>query len=51
MTKKYYGDFENFTKCWICDNVYVDADVKVIIVISLENIEAMHMEIIITRLN
>ena len=22
-------DFENSTKCWICDNVYIDTDVKV----------------------
>ena len=30
MTKKYYEDFENSTKYWICDNDYVDDDVKVI---------------------
>ena len=29
MTKKYNKDFENSTKCWICDNAYVDSDVKV----------------------
>ena len=29
MTKKDDEDFENSTKCWICDNAYVDSDVKV----------------------
>ena len=29
MTKKDNKDFENSTKCWICDNVYIDNDVKV----------------------
>ena len=29
MTKKDYEDFENPTKSWICDNIYVDVDVKV----------------------
>ena len=29
MTKKDNKDFENSTKCWICDNDYVDGDVKV----------------------
>ena len=29
MTKKDDQDFENSTTCWICDNVYVDDDVKV----------------------
>ena len=29
MTKKYDEDFNNSTKCWICDNVYVKSDVKV----------------------
>ena len=28
MTKKDYKDFENSTKCWICDNNYVDDDAK-----------------------
>ena len=22
-------DFENSTKCWICENIYVDGDLKV----------------------
>ena len=30
MTKKYYEDFEDSTKYWICDNDYIDDDVKVI---------------------
>ena len=29
MTKKDNEDFENSTKCWICENDYIDEDVKV----------------------
>ena len=29
MTKKDFVDFENSAECWICDNVFVDCDVKV----------------------
>ena len=29
MTKKDNEDFENSTKCWICDNDYIDGNVKV----------------------
>ena len=29
MTKEDHEDFENFIKCWICDKVYADDDVKV----------------------
>ena len=29
MTKEDNGDFKNSAKCWICQNVYVDNDVKV----------------------
>ena len=29
MTKEDNKDFENSTKCWICDNDYIDCDVKV----------------------
>ena len=29
MTNKHDEDFENSTKCWICDHHYVDGDVKV----------------------
>ena len=28
MTKKDHEDFENSTKCWTCDNDYIDGDVK-----------------------
>ena len=30
MTKRDYEDFENSSKCLICDNVYVESNVKVI---------------------
>ena len=29
MNKKYKEDFEKSTKCWICDNDYIDNDAKV----------------------
>ena len=29
MNKEDNEDFENSTKCWICDNDYIDGDVKV----------------------
>ena len=29
MTKEENEDFKNSTKCWICDNNYIDGDVKV----------------------
>ena len=29
MTRKDNEDFKNSPKCWICDNTYVDGDVKV----------------------
>ena len=29
MSKEDNEDFENSAKCWICDNVYIDGDVKV----------------------
>ena len=29
MTKEHNEDFEKSTKCWICDNNYIDGDVKV----------------------
>ena len=52
MTKEHNEDFENSTKCWICENDYAYNDVKVIaiIVISLENIEAQQIEIVISTL-
>ena len=44
-------DIENSSKCWNCDNFYVDGDVNVrVIVISMENMEALHIEIVILRL-
>ena len=29
MTKENNEDFKNSAKCWICDNDYIDTDVKV----------------------
>ena len=29
LTKEENEDFENSTKCWICDKIYVDKNVKV----------------------
>ena len=29
MTKKDNEDFKNSARCWICDNDYVDDDIKV----------------------
>ena len=29
MTKEGNEDFENSTKCWFCDNDYIDSGVKV----------------------
>ena len=29
MTKEDNEDFKNPTKCWICDNDYINSDVKV----------------------
>ena len=29
MTKEDNEDFKNCTKCWICNNDYIDNDVKV----------------------
>ena len=51
MTKENNEHFKNSTKCWICDNDYVVNDVKEIIVISRENIEALYIEIVISILN
>ena len=28
MNEEENEDFENFTKCWICDNVFVDGVLK-----------------------
>ena len=51
MTTKDNEDFMNSTKCWVSDNSFIDGDVKEIIVISLENIEALCREILISTLN
>ena len=51
MTKEDDEDFKNSPKCLICDNAYVDGDIKVIIAIPLENIEAPRIEIVISMLN
>ena len=52
MTKKDNEDFENSTKCWICDNDYIDNDVKVTDHCHINgNIEVVHIEIVISMLN
>ena len=52
MTKEDDEDFENSTKCLICDNGYADNFVTVkIIVISLGSIESLNFEIVISMLN
>ena len=48
MTKQDNNNFENSTKCRICDNVYVDGDFKV--AISVENVKVLHIEINISML-
>ena len=50
MNKEDDEGFANSTKCWICDIVFVDGDVK-IGAISLGNIGALRIEIIMSRLN
>ena len=53
MTKEENANFKNYTKCWICDNDYIDNDIRVRIAgkLSLENIAALHIEIVISILN
>ena len=53
MTIEDNENFKNSSKCWICDNDYIDNDVIAIdiIVILLEKIEALHIEIVISILN
>ena len=52
ITKKDNEDFKNFTKCWICDNVYVEGDVKVRDNCHItKNIYILRMEIVISKLN
>ena len=50
ITKKDNEDFKNSSTCWICDSDNVDNDVKVRDQIE-ENIEALHIEIVISILN
>ena len=53
MTKKHDNAFANSVKCWICDNIYVDDDVKVRdhchIVGKFR--EVLCIEIVISKLN
>ena len=52
IVKKDNEDFENSTKWCICDNDYIDNDVKLRDhFISLENIRVLHIEIVISMLN
>ena len=48
LSKKDNESFENSTKCWVCNNVYVNGDV---IFISLKNKEVLQTEIAISRLS
>ena len=48
VTKMGVKSFKNSTKYWIYGNTYVDCDVKEIIVISLENMESLHIETIMS---
>ena len=59
MTKEDNENFQNSSKCWICDNSYVDGDNKETdyvmshvtgLVMSLENIKAQRIEIVISML-
>ena len=56
MTKEENANFKNYTKCLICDNDYIDNDIRVRIAgkLSLENIAniaALYIEIVISILN
>ena len=44
MTKIDSEDFKNCNKCWICNNDYVNNDITVRYIISLENIEPVLIE-------
>ena len=44
-------NFENSTKCWICDNDYIDGGVTVRNHCHIKNIEVLHLEIVISMLN
>ena len=47
MTKEDDVNFDKSCKCWICDNVFANVN---IIVILLENIEALHIDMAILTL-
>ena len=50
--KKTNKDFKNSTKCWICDNIYVDSDIKVRDHCYITGkYEVQHKEIVISMLN
>ena len=51
MTKEDNENFKNSTKCWICDNDYVDNDVKVRDHCHVTGVEVLHIEIAISILN
>ena len=51
MTKEDNEDFENSTKSWICDNDYIDDDVKVRDHCHIRGIEVLGIEIVIPILN
>ena len=52
MAKEDSEEFENSTKCLICDNAFVDGDVKVRDHCHItENIEALHIKIVPSILN
>ena len=52
MTQEDNEDLKNSSKCWICDNDYIDNDVKIRDHCHiLKNIETLHIEIVISILN
>ena len=52
MTKEENENFKNSTKCFICDNDYVNNDGKVRDHCHIAgNIEALHIEIVISILD
>ena len=57
MTNHDNKAFKNSTKCWICDNTYIDTDVKVKDCwydnekYRKENIESLHIKIVMSILN
>ena len=52
MTKEDNEDLKNCAKCWICDNDYVDNNIKVRDHCHItDNIEVLHIEIVISILN